>query len=95
VYLMISTYLAPLDQVDRIRDEHLSFVAGLEERGLVVAAGRQDPPVGGIILLDVATEAEAVDLISADPYVREGVASYVPTGWKPTRGVLADYKSAG
>ncbi|PRY27116.1 YciI family protein [Pseudosporangium ferrugineum] len=93
VYLMISTYLVPLDEVDRVRDEHLAFLAGLEERGLVVSAGRQDPAVGGVVLLGVGTEEEARELMAQDPYVLRGVAEYTATGWTPTRGVLADWKS--
>ncbi len=92
MYLMISKYLAPLDEVDRARDEHLAFIAGLEERGLVVSAGRQDPAVGGVVLLAVDTEAEARELIAEDPYVLRGLAEYTATGWTPSRGVLADWK---
>ena len=89
---MISTYLKPLDEVDAAREDHFSFLAGLERRGLAVTAGRQTPPVGGIILLDVDTEAEAQELIAQDPYVQRGLAAYTATGWQPSRGVLADYQ---
>lgn len=92
MYLMISTYLKPLDEVDQARDEHLAFLAGLEERGLVVSAGRQDPPKGGVVLLDVDTEAEARAIIADDPYVKHGLVTYEPTGWKPSRGILAHWK---
>ena len=92
MYLMISTYLAPLDKVDEVRDAHLGFVGELERAGVLVSAGRQDPPVGGILLLDVDTEAEARALLADDPYVRQGLAEYAATGWQPTRGALADWK---
>lgn len=91
MYLMISTYLAPLAEVDALRDEHLRFLAGLEQRRLVVSAGRQDPPVGGVVILAVASEAEAVALMAEDPYVRAGVARYQAIGWQPSRGVLATW----
>ena len=91
MYLMISTYLRPLDEVDAAREDHLRFLAGLEAKGVVVAAGRQDPPKGGIVLLDAATEAEARHLMADDPYVLLGLASYEPTGWLPTRGALVDW----
>jgi uncharacterized protein YciI len=94
VYLMISKYLKPLDEVDAAREDHMAFLSGLEERGLVITAGRQDPAIGGVILFDVDTEAEAVDLIAGDPYVQRGLAAYQPIGWKPTRGLLADWKRA-
>jgi uncharacterized protein YciI len=92
VYLMISTYLAPLEQVDEARAAHLEFVGELERAGVLVSAGRQDPPAGGILLLDVATEAEARALLVDDPYIQQGLAEYAATGWQPTRGVLAEWK---
>jgi uncharacterized protein YciI len=92
VYLMISTYQKPLAEVDQARDAHLAFIAGLEERGLAVTAGRQDPPVGGVILLDVDTEAQAQELIAQDPYVLRGLATYAAVGWQISRGALANYQ---
>jgi len=91
MYLMISTYVAPLDEVDRVREDHMRFLDGLDDRRLVVSAGRQDPPVGGVVLLDVATEAEAMALMADDPYVLRGVARYEAIGWHPSRGVLAGW----
>ena len=91
---MISTYLAPLDQVDQARDDHQAYLDGLERRGLLVSSGRQEPPTGGVVLLDVDNEDEARALIADDPYVRRGLAEYVATGWKPTRGVLSGWTRA-
>ena len=88
---MISKYLVPLEQVDAVREAHMAYLEGLEAQNLVVAAGRQDPPVGGIILFNVTDEARARELIAEDPYVKQGVAEYTATGWLPTRGALKDY----
>ena len=55
MYLMISKYLVPLEQVDEVRDAHLAFLEGLEAQNLVVTAGRQDPPAGGVVVLNVDT----------------------------------------
>lgn len=86
---MISTYLRPLAEIDLVRDEHLAWLDGVEQRGVLVTAGRQDPPVGGIVLLDVASEAEAVAVMADDPYLLRGLATYAATGWLPSRGRLA------
>ena len=90
MYLMISTYLVPLDEVDRLRDQHLAFLDTLEQRGLVVSAGRQDPPAGGVVILDVASEAAAFEAMAQDPYVLAKAAEYRATGFTPSRGVLKD-----
>ena len=91
MYLMISTYRVPLDEVDKARDDHMRFLDGLESQGLVVSAGRQNPPKGGVVLFNVDTEEEAWALIADDPYVLRGLAEYEARGWTPTRGVLANW----
>ena len=89
---MISTYLVSLDEVDKLREDHLAFLDGLQERRLVVSAGRQDPPTGGVVILDVPTEAAAVEAMAQDPYVVNGAAEYRAIGFTPSRGVLKDYR---
>ena len=91
MYLMISTYRGPLEEVDKAREDHQRYLDELERRGLVVSAGRQDPPTGGVILFNVDSEDEARALIADDPYVTRGLADYEAKGWKPTRGVLAGW----
>jgi uncharacterized protein YciI len=94
MYLMISKYLAPIEEVDQARDAHLAYLDGLEKQGLVVTAGRQDPPVGGVIVFNVDDAARARELIAGDPYVQRGLAEYSATGWVPSRGALKDYPKA-
>jgi uncharacterized protein YciI len=91
VYLMISKYLALLERLDEARPDHARYLDGLEKAGYVVSAGRQDPPVGGVIIFDVDTADEARALIADDPYVQRGLAEYEPYGWVPTRGLLANW----
>jgi uncharacterized protein YciI len=93
VYLMISTYTVPLDEVDKLRDAHLAFLDEKEAAGLVVSAGRQDPPDGGVVILDVPSEAEAFAVMADDPYVKGKVGEYRAVGFTPSRGVLKDWKS--
>lgn len=94
MYLLISTYSAPLDEVDAARAEHLAFLDGLEERGVLVTAGRQTPPAGGVVIIEAETEAQARELIAGDPYVQRGLAEYSVVGWQPARGALANWSKS-
>ena len=85
---MISTYVVPLEQVDQAREAHQRFLDALGDR--VVSAGRQDPPAGGVVLIDAASEGAAYEIMAGDPYVVQGLAEYRAIGWQPTRGVLAE-----
>jgi uncharacterized protein YciI len=89
--LMISQYLRPIDEVDAARTDHKRFMDDLEATGVVVGAGRRDPAVGGIVLLDVATADEGSALMAGDPYVQRGLARYDPIGWDVVRGPLAGW----
>jgi uncharacterized protein YciI len=93
VYLMISTYTVPLEEVDKLRDAHLAFLDEKEAQGLVVSAGRQDPPKGGVVILDVPSEAEAVAVMADDPYVTAKAGEYRAVGFNPSRGVLQNWKA--
>jgi len=88
VYLMISTYTVPLDEVDKLRDAHIAFLDEKQAAGIVVEAGRQDPPNGGVVILDVASEKEAFAVMADDPYVKANVGEYRAVGFNPTRGPL-------
>jgi uncharacterized protein YciI len=88
VYLMISTYTVPLEEVDKLRDAHIAFLDEKQAEGIVVEAGRQDPPNGGVVILDVASEKEAFAVMADDPYVKANVGEYRAVGFNPTRGPL-------
>lgn len=90
MYVMISTYTVPIEEVDKLRGAHLAFLDGLESEGKVVSAGRRTPPVGGVVVLNVATEAEARQIMAHDPYVLGGVGEYEAVGYSPSRGLLKD-----
>lgn len=86
---MLSTYIRPLPKVDELRPTHREFIARPDRSGILVAAGRRRPAVGGVVLLDVPTEQDALRIMAADPYVTHGVASYEPIEWLIASGSVA------
>jgi uncharacterized protein YciI len=89
VYVMVSTYLRPLDEVDAARPEHFEFLDALEAAGKLVGSGRQDPPIGGIVIVRAGSADEARAIMADDPFVTRRLATYEAVGWTPTRGPLA------
>jgi uncharacterized protein YciI len=89
VFLMISTYTRPLAEVDAARAEHQAFMDELDAAGHVVGAGRQEPAVGGIVLLRADSADAAQALMDGDPYVLRGLAEYRAVTWQVSRGPLA------
>ena len=89
MYLMISTYLRPIEEVDAIRPEHSAFIESVEERGLLVGAptgGSSSPSTAGAAAAGTATAGTGTT--SAAPS-SGGCAMSRRTSDRSTLGVLA------
>lgn len=66
------TYTAALEEVDAVREDHRAHLRVAVQRGLIVAAGPQDPRTGGVIIARGARD-ELEAHLAADPYVTHGL----------------------
>ena len=86
MFVFVSEYQAPLEEVDEVREEHLKFLAGLNEQGRILISGRRNPPVGGVVVIDAADLEEAKAVMAEDPFAKAGVAKYEPYEFTPSAG---------
>lgn len=72
------TYKADLAEVDRHLEAHVAWLkAGIAD-GWLLAAGRQVPRTGGVLLAR-GERAEIERLAATDPFVTQGVAEVLVT----------------
>ena len=76
MFLLLNDYIADDAAIEKVHPEHGAWFAEQIQRGNVVIAGRRIPPDGGVVILNVATRAEAEAFAAADPYTAAGVAKY-------------------
>ena len=76
MFLLINEYLVDQAQLEEFHPAHGAWFAEQCKAGPVVMAGRQVPSVGGVVMVDVATRAEAEGFAAGDPYTVAGVAKY-------------------
>lgn len=76
MFIFKLTYKKPLTEVDRFLAAHREFLDRFYQAGKLVASGPREPRVGGVILCNAATEAEAREIIAQDPFFEEEVAEY-------------------
>jgi uncharacterized protein YciI len=76
MYVLSLDYIVPLDEVDRVRDAHMAWIAEQYAAGRFFASGPKVPRTGGVILARAMPRDELDDVIAADPFTREGVAAY-------------------
>ncbi|MBU3673887.1 MAG: GTP cyclohydrolase [Solirubrobacteraceae bacterium] len=74
--VVLGSYTAPIEEVDRHRERHLGFVRGLVDEGRVLAAGRRDPADGSVLLFAGDDPEDALALLAEDPYALAGLVTY-------------------
>jgi uncharacterized protein YciI len=86
MFVFVSEYQRPLEEVDQHREAHLAFLAGLNEQGRILISGRRNPPVGGVVVIDADDLEHAKAIMAEDPFATSGVARYEPYEFNPSAG---------
>jgi len=74
---------------DEHRPKHRAWLGDLVEQGVVRATGPWTDGSGALILVEVADEAAARELMAQDPFAQRGAVEAVRiTGWSPVMGVF-------
>ena len=76
MFVVLLTYEKDLAEVDRLMREHMRFLRAQYEAGVFVVSGRRVPRTGGVILARGVDKAALEQIMSSDPFVREGAARF-------------------
>jgi uncharacterized protein YciI len=87
LFVLLPTYCAPLDEVDKLMGPHRDWLATQYAAGRFLVAGRREPRDGGFILAADGDRTEMEKLAATDPFAVGGVATYQVLEVHPTGGV--------
>jgi uncharacterized protein YciI len=87
VFILLPTYLVPLEQIDAMLEEHRVWIEEHCASGRFLVVGRRVPREGGFILAADGDRAEIEGIAATDPFVTSGLASYDVLEVQPTGGV--------
>ena len=76
MFVAISTYLKPLEEVDRWHAAHFEWMMKHYASGRFLGSGRRVPPIGGVILARAENREEFLSLLAEDPFQQNGLAKY-------------------
>jgi uncharacterized protein YciI len=76
MYILVSSYTQPIEQVNEQLDHHRAWLAGHYESGRVLVSGRRNPATGGVIILRAESREEIDALLADDPYVQHDLVEY-------------------
>jgi uncharacterized protein YciI len=76
MFLLLSRYVKPVKEIDRVLPEHREFLDRYYKSGLFVVSGPLNPRTGGVIVTADAPREVIDAALAEDPFVREGVSEY-------------------
>lgn len=76
MFLLLSRYLKPIDEIERVLPAHRAFLDRCYESGLFIVSGPQEPRSGGVIVAADAPRSRIEEALTQDPFVREGISEY-------------------
>jgi uncharacterized protein YciI len=76
MFVVILTYIKPLDIVNAHLEAHVEFLKKNYEDKVFIASGRQMPRTGGVILARAASKDTLQQVLHDDPFYKHGVADY-------------------
>jgi uncharacterized protein YciI len=85
MFLLLSRYVKPLDEVNRLLPAHREFLDRYYEAGLFIASGPIEPRTGGVILTVDAPRDTIDQALAEDPFYLEGVSEYEIIEFKATK----------
>ncbi len=76
MFLLLSRYVKPVEEIDRVLPEHRAFLDRYYKSGLFIVSGPQNPRTGGVIVTADAPRDVIDAALAEDPFVREGISEY-------------------
>ena len=76
MFLLLSRYLKPTEEIDRVLPAHREFLDRYYRVGLFVVSGPLNPRTGGVIVTADCTRDEIDAALAEDPFVRERISEY-------------------
>lgn len=85
MFVVLYAYSKPLEEVDALRGAHLAFLDKQYAAGRFVVSGRQNPPVGGVLISHLDSREELEQIVRQDPYISNGAATYQIIEFSPAK----------
>jgi uncharacterized protein YciI len=76
MFIVLLTYVKPLDEIDRHVSAHREWLKENYARGVFLVSGPRNPRVGGAIIAHGLDRDELEAVLAEDPFRQAGVATY-------------------
>jgi YCII-like protein len=83
IFVVSTTYTKSLEEVGKFRKDHFKFIQKYIDAEKFIAGGRQNPPIGGLILAYNVTRKEIEEILKEDPYYKNNLIETEITEFTP------------
>lgn len=83
MFVIIVKYKKSLSEIEKHLEAHRALLKKNFAEKKLIAAGPQDPRIGGIILSCHSNRQEVEEFINSDPFKQNDLADYEIIGWNP------------
>ncbi|MHB1285610.1 MAG: YciI family protein [Leptospirales bacterium] len=85
LFTVVIQYLRPIEEVNKVVEEHRAYLDVILQQGTLLAAGPMVPRTGGILWMKAKSKSEIEGIVQKDPYYMTGVASFQILEFEPKR----------
>jgi uncharacterized protein YciI len=85
MFVIILSYIKPIEVIDALRPAHLEFLDRYFAKNIFITSGRQNPLKGGVIMATGVSRSEIEQIITEDPFHTEKVATFEIIEFNPTK----------
>jgi uncharacterized protein YciI len=85
MFVILSTYLKGIEEVDEFLLAHRNFLQEGYEKNYFIASGPQNPRTGGVILSQLQDKQKLLNFLANDPFQINGIADYQVIEFSPVK----------
>lgn len=85
MFVIVLTYIKPLEEVDKLVASHIEFLEQQYRAGIFLASGARVPRTGGVILATCDDKTKLLEILKQDPFSIAHVAEYDCIEFTPSR----------
>lgn len=85
MYVVLSTYTAPLEEIDFVLPDHAEWLAKRYEAGDFLMSGRREPRTGGVIIARAMARGKLDAILATDPFAYKHLVHYEVIEFSATR----------
>jgi uncharacterized protein YciI len=87
MYIVLLTYIRPLEEVDLVLPDHVEWLGKQYEAGYFLVSGRKVPREGAVIIARPMPRGKLEALLATDPFAAGRLAKYEIVEFQATRTV--------